>query len=145
MTLTGAAGTGKTRLATHAAAELLDEFPDGVFIVDLAPLADPRHVVTTIARTLGLRAADGDAAAEALRSELAGRTLLLVLDNFEHLLPAAPAVADATSATAVTVLATSRAPLRLPGEHVYAVSPCPFPNRSRTPPGCSRSIPWRSS
>ena len=89
MTLTGPGGAGKTRLALQAAADLLEEFPDGVFFVELAPLTDPALVPSTIA---GARGAGGGRAPvlEALTAFLRDRQLLLLLDNFEHLLPAAP-------------------------------------------------------
>src|SRR6266511_5975396 len=86
VTLTGTGGTGKTRLAAQAAAELLDDFADGVFFVGLAGLADPDLVVPTIAQTLGVRGSSGRPVADALRDYIRERELVLVLDNFEHLL-----------------------------------------------------------
>jgi len=124
VSLTGTGGTGKTRLGLHAAAELLDEFPDGVFFVALAPLADADLVLPTIAQTLGVPARRGEALAAYVRD----RQLLLVLDNFEHVIEAAPLVgAIAGGGSAAKVLVTTRAPLRLAGEQVYPVSPLETP------------------
>ena len=84
LTLTGPGGTGKTRLALQVAAELLDDFPDGVFFVPLAPLRDPELVPSAIASALGVRESAGQPPARAVREALAGKRLLLVLDNFEQ-------------------------------------------------------------
>jgi predicted ATPase/DNA-binding SARP family transcriptional activator len=120
LTLTGPGGTGKTRLALAVAAELETEYRDGAIFVDLAPLRDAELVATTIARAAGAEAQD----VQTLARVLAERELLLVLDNFEHLLKAAPLVAQLlSSAPMVTVLATSRTVLRVSGEHEYAVPP----------------------
>ena len=128
VTLTGAAGIGKTRLAVQAAAKLLDAFADGVFFVELAPLADPELVLPTLAEVLGIREATGRDRAEQLRRRLSGRRSLLVLDNFEHLLDASPALADVvTSISPSTVLVTSRIPLGIDVEHVYGVPPLATP------------------
>jgi predicted ATPase/DNA-binding SARP family transcriptional activator len=128
VTLTGTGGTGKTRLAIQSATGLLDDFADGVVFVGLAPLQDPDLVLSTAAQALGVGATSGDTLAEDLARYLWNRELLLVLDNFEHLLAAAPPVADiAASAAGVKLLATSRAPLRLSAEHVYPVAPLPTP------------------
>jgi predicted ATPase/class 3 adenylate cyclase len=124
VTLVGPGGTGKTRLALEAAAEALDGFPDGVFFVDLTPLGDPGLVAQTIARAQGLRDNEGRSHEEALRAFLRDKHRLLVLDNFEHLLEAAPLVADLLQACPhVRVLVTSREPLRLRGEQLYPVAP----------------------
>lgn len=128
VTLTGAGGTGKTRLAVHAAAELLDEFPDGVWLVDLAPLADPDLVVPTIARTLGINEPGGESPAETLGRQVRQLRLLLVLDNFEHLRAAGPSIAVLLAGgTGLNVLATSRTALRLAAERVYQLSPLETP------------------
>ena len=113
VTLTGPGGSGKTRLALAAAAASVDAFPDGVYLVELAPVADPLVVPATVARALAVRPGE-------LRERLRGRQTLLVLDNFEHLAAAAPWLAEVEDAT---VLATSRAPLRVPGEHELVVAP----------------------
>jgi DNA-binding SARP family transcriptional activator len=129
VTLTGTGGTGKTRLAVQAAAELLDDFADGVFVVDLAPLVDPDLVLAAVAWTIGVRGTSGQTLAEALGRHMRDRRLLLVLDNFEHLLEAAPPIADvAATASSVRLLVTSRAPLRLAGERVYPVPPLETPD-----------------
>ena len=128
VTLTGTGGTGKTRLAAQVAAELLDDFADGVFFVSLAPLANPELALPTVARTLGVPES-GDDVGKALARHLRDRQLLLLLDNFEHLLEAAPVVVAATT-SAVRVLVTSRVPLHLPTEHVYQVSPLETPDRT---------------
>ncbi len=132
LTLTGTGGVGKTRLALHVASELRDGFPDGVVWVSLAPLSDSRLVAPTIARTLGLSTARYKDSNEALRAFLRVRQMLLVLDNFEHLLTAAAGVADLLVACpGLTVLATSRAPLGVQGEQEYAVPPLELPRTDR--------------
>jgi len=128
VTLTGTGGTGKTRLAAQVGAELLDDFPDGVFFASLAPLANPGLVMPTVARTLGVQESGADVG-EALARRLRDRRLLLLLDNFEHVVEAAPAVLAVTT-SAVRVLVTSRIPLHLATEHVYEVSPLETPNRT---------------
>ena len=90
LTLTGPGGVGKTRLAIAAAEQVQERFPDGVWFVDLAPLADPALVVPTIARVVGVREQPGQDPVEALAAFLGERSVLLVLDNLEHLLAAAP-------------------------------------------------------
>lgn len=94
VTLTGPGGSGKTRLALEAADRRLSAYPDGVFVVSLASLADPALVVPTIAATLGIRDAGSQPLPAALQRSLREKHLLLVLDNFEHLLEAAPSVGD---------------------------------------------------
>jgi predicted ATPase len=136
LTLTGAGGVGKTRLALEAARASLDEglFPDGVTFVALAPLGDPRLVVPSIERALGLKEAEGQTSLEALRDYLGEKRLLLVLDNFEHLLGASSEVADLLrSCPALVVLVTSRAPLRLRGEQEWPVPPLELPVSTRSP------------
>jgi predicted ATPase/DNA-binding SARP family transcriptional activator len=128
VTLTGTGGTGKTRLGVHVAASLLDDFEDGVFFVNLAPLTDPELVLTTVGRTLAVPGTSADSLAAALCRHLHDRRFLLVLDNFEHLIEAAQSVADiAATASASRILVTSRAPLHLAGERVYPVSPLETP------------------
>ena len=131
VTLTGTGGTGKTRLAIRVAAGLLDEFTDSVVFVGLAPLQDPDLVLTTAAQALGVLATSSETLADDLGRHLRRRELLLVLDNFEHLLEAAPSVADiAATAAGVKLLVTSRAPLRLSAERVYPVWPLETPSGS---------------
>jgi predicted ATPase/DNA-binding transcriptional LysR family regulator len=116
VTLTGAGGSGKTRLALEAGAALVNDFRDGVYLVELAPLADPSLVMPTILRTVGAQ----DVA------EVAGRRMLLVIDNFEHLSDGAPAIAELLAATdRLRLLVTSRSPLALRGERLYDVPPLP--------------------
>jgi predicted ATPase/DNA-binding SARP family transcriptional activator len=124
LTLTGAGGIGKTRLALAAAREAQPHFPDGAFFVDLAPLADPALVVRAVGDAVGVREAGATPLPEVLRHHLAGRGLLLVLDNFEHLLEAASELAPLLGAAPrLKVLVTSREPLHLRGEHEHPVPP----------------------
>jgi predicted ATPase len=136
LTLTGIGGVGKTRLALEAARASLDGdgFPDGASFVPLAPLGDPALVLPAVARSLGLREAEGRSAVEALRAYLGERQTLLVLDNFEHLLGAAAGVAALIEACpGLRVLATSRAPLRVRGEQEYPVRPLALPPSTNNP------------
>jgi predicted ATPase/DNA-binding SARP family transcriptional activator len=128
LTLTGPGGTGKTRLAVEVARELAPEFDEGSRFVELAPLADPDLVVPTVAKALGVRPRGGEPELEALKQALDGTSLVLVLDNYEHLLEAAPVASRlATALPHLTILSTSRAPLRVSGEHVWHVSPLELP------------------
>jgi predicted ATPase/class 3 adenylate cyclase len=118
LTLTGPGGTGKTRLALQVAAELVGTQRDGVFWVPLAGLTDPELLGSEVAQTIG--------APDDLTGFLRGRQLLLLLDNFEHLLDAAPAVSTVLGACAgVRLLVTSRAPLHVTGEQEYRLEPLP--------------------
>jgi predicted ATPase/class 3 adenylate cyclase len=129
LTLTGTGGTGKTRLALQVAADRLEEFPNGVFFVSLASITDPDLVVSTIAHTLGLRERPGQTIEESLIEYLRDKLMLLLLDNFEQIIAAAPAVADVLAAVpALRLLVTSREPLRVTAEQVYGVPPLPLPN-----------------
>jgi predicted ATPase/class 3 adenylate cyclase len=136
LTLTGPGGTGKTRLAVQSGLELLEDFADGVWFVPLAPLADPALVVPAVTEALGVRDEGGAPLADRLRDFLAPRTLLLVLDNAEHLVtPVAALTADLLAgAPGLTVLVTSRVPLRLRAEREYAVPPLSLPRRKPPPP-----------
>jgi predicted ATPase len=135
VTLTGPGGVGKTRLALQAAADLLEVFPDGAFFVDLAPLVDPALVPSTVASALGVREEGGRPVLEVLIAFLRSRRFLLVLDNFEHLLPASPLVSDLLrTCPGVKILATSRAPLHLRGEREYPVPTLAVPDPNRREP-----------
>ncbi len=134
VTLTGPGGVGKTRLALAVAADTAGAFPHGVAFVSLAPLANPALVVPTIAGTLGLRESGGRDLREALRAYLRPRRMLLVLDNFEHVLAAALEVAELLAACPeLRVLVTSRAPLHLRGEQEVPVAPLELPDLARVP------------
>ena len=133
LTITGSGGVGKTRLALQAAADLLEDFPDGVWFVDLSPLQDPQLVLPTIGAVLGVR--EGEVRAEHLSGVLGGKRVLLVLDNFERVLAAVRPVADLLARVpGVKVLATSRIPLRAYGEQEYPLAPLPLPDPARLPP-----------
>ena len=121
LTLTGAGGTGKTRLSVQLAAEVLDDYPDGVWIVELAPLVDAELVTQTVAETLGVRKGAGREIAEALRE----KRLLILLDNCEHLLTSVANLVEILMRACphVRVLATSREALGVAGEQAYRV-PC---------------------
>jgi predicted ATPase/DNA-binding SARP family transcriptional activator len=122
VTLVGPGGTGKTRLAVAVAADLAPELRDGAAFVDLSAISDPELLLPTIAHELGLEAGTP------LAAHLAGLTMLLVLDNLEQIIEAAPHLTELLSAAPrLRILATSRAPLRLSGEHEYPVPPLPLP------------------
>ena len=122
VTLTGVGGVGKTRLAVQVAAELAGEFPDGVWLVELAPVGDPAAVPDVVAAALGVTPQAGLTVTDSIAQALSGRRLLIVLDNCEHVLGAAGDLVEtilARTAT-VTVLATSREGLRVGGRAVVA-------------------------
>ena len=133
LTLTGPGGVGKTRLALRVAADLAEGFADGVGFVALAAIADPARVSSAIAQALGLR--DGRDPLDALLAGLGHRTFLLVLDNFEQILDAAPVVADLLAACPnLKVLVTSRETLNLYGEQAYLVPALALPDLACLPP-----------
>lgn len=137
LTLTGPGGVGKTRLALAAAAEAAraEGFPDGVYVVDLAPVRNPAFVLSTVGQALGVREGSERSLPEALAAHLQPLRLLLVLDNCEHILPAASQVGDLlTLCPGLQVLAASRAPLRLQGEHLLPVPPLALPPAGATRP-----------
>lgn len=129
LTLTGPAGVGKTRLALAVAPQVADDFPDGVALVDLAPIRDPELVLPTIARVVGLAETGGQPLIARLSDALRDRALLLVLDNFEQVLPAAAALSDLLATCPhLTLLVTSRVPLRLRWEWTLRIAPLPTPD-----------------
>lgn len=129
VTLTGPGGTGKTRLALAVADAISGQFRDGVWFVDLSPITDPGLVASTIADALGLHERGFADELIVLREHLRTRAALLVLDNFEQVLAAAPlVVALLTACPGLSILATSREPLRVSGEREYPVSPLPPPD-----------------
>ena len=135
VTLTGPGGVGKTRLALAVANELADSYPEGVHVVGLASLRDPQLVVSAIATVLGVRGTGERSLQSSLIAALGSKRLLLVLDNFEHVLNAAPLVASLlANCPKLSTLVTSRAPLRLHGEHEIAVPPLSVPENLVAPP-----------
>jgi non-specific serine/threonine protein kinase len=134
LTLTGAGGVGKTRLALALAHELAPTFPGGAAFVPLAPLADSALVLPAIAAAIGLREGGDHTCRDALVAFLEGREPLLILDNCEHVLNAAPEVVDLISSVPrLRVLATSRNLLRVVGEYAIAVPPLPVPASTEVP------------
>jgi predicted ATPase/class 3 adenylate cyclase len=122
VTLTGPGGSGKTRLALHVAAELQSEFRDGVYYIPLEALSDPGLVLATIAERVGT--SDAGPSVDDLALAMADDSVLLLIDNFEHLLEGAPAIAELLAAApGVTILVTSQGPLAVRGEHLYPVPP----------------------
>ena len=131
VTLSGLGGVGKTRLAIQVAQELISDFKDGVFIISLAPLSDPDIVATAIAKTVELHQTPGKSLKDCLIGQLFDRTTLLVLDNFEHLLPAGLFVSELLKSTsALKILTTSRTPLHLYGERRFIIQPFDVPDQS---------------
>ena len=137
LTLTGVGGSGKTRLALEIAADLIENYPDGVWFVDLARLSDPDPVPPAIALVLGVKEASGISPEESLIAFLRSRSLLLLLDNCEHLLEACAQSAQTLlqSCPRLTILATSRNDLQIAGETVWSIAPlaCPDPTRLPSP------------
>lgn len=132
VTLTGPGGVGKTRLALAVAERVAPVFPDCVHVVNLAPLSEPALVVPTVAQTLGVHVAGIQSVQEAIATWLRHRTVLVVLDNCEHLLEAAPDIATLLTLNhGLTILATSRAPLRVTAEREYQVPPLDVPTGDR--------------
>jgi predicted ATPase len=134
VTLTGAGGTGKTRLAQAVATAVQDRYRDGACFVDLSPLTDPSHVPPAIATALGVREIAGETFLQTLSRSLRKRRLLLVLDNCERVLDAAADVAALLAACPdLVILATSRIPLHIRAERELAVTPLPLPDGKDLP------------
>jgi predicted ATPase/DNA-binding winged helix-turn-helix (wHTH) protein len=131
VTIVGAGGIGKTRLALQAAAEVVDAYRDGVWLVELASIRDPSLVPTAVAKSLGVPERSGKPVGESLRAYLKSRQLLLILDNCEHLLDACASLADVLvrGHADLTMLATSREPLRVAGEQTYPLQPLSLPRQ----------------
>jgi predicted ATPase/DNA-binding CsgD family transcriptional regulator len=128
LTLTGPGGVGKTRLALTVAAATADDFPDGVTFVDLAPITDPNLVASAVAQAVGLRETGAEPLIDRLRANLRDRRVLLVLDNFEQVVEAAPLLAHLLGACPhLKMLVTSRMRLRLSSEHEVPIPPLALP------------------
>jgi predicted ATPase/DNA-binding CsgD family transcriptional regulator/Flp pilus assembly protein TadD len=128
LTMVGPGGVGKTRLALQVAEEVLEAFPDGVYFVDLAPVSDPGLVIPAIARTLDVRGATDIPPLSTLKEYLQSKRMLLVLDNFEQVIPAGQHLGELlTSCPDLTFLVTSRSPLRLHAEQEFPVPPLALP------------------
>ncbi|MBA2470573.1 MAG: hypothetical protein H0V37_14300, partial [Chloroflexia bacterium] len=136
VTLTGPGGVGKTSLALQIATEIAGVFDDGAFFVDLSPVRDPQLVLSAIAQAIGLRDAGRRALDEAIVAFLRPREFLLVLDNCEQVIEAAPRIAAlVTACPSLHILATSRIPLRVRGEYRLVVDPLPVPASAQEPAG----------
>lgn len=129
VTLLGMGGLGKTRLSLQAAAELMHQFPDGVWFLDLAPISDPALALAEAAQVLGVREEPERSLLQSVCSFLQTRRVLMILDNCEHLIKPAAELAHAIikAAPQVRLAASSREALRIPGEHAYPVQPLPVP------------------
>ena len=129
VTLTGPGGIGKTRLALAAARQLLPDFADGVWIAEFSAIADPGLVASTVAAAVGLQPGVGVTSPQLVAQALGHRRLLLILDTCEHVIDAGAAMAEALlqAGSGVRILATSREPLRVEGEHIYPVPPLALP------------------
>jgi predicted ATPase/class 3 adenylate cyclase len=143
LTLTGPGGCGKTRLALQAAAELVDEFADGVWLVELGALTDPGLVTQAVASVLGIREESGRPLAASLVDAIRSRRLMLILDNCEHLVDASARLAESLllASPGLKVLATSREPLGIAGEMIYRVPSLTVPEVSQqlTSPDLNRT------
>lgn len=129
LTLVGPGGAGKTRLAIELAWQLRSHFPDGIFFIELTTLREPALLLPAIAHTLGLKEEAGHSLAETLYAYLRPRTILLILDNFEQIVAAAPQLAQLLAAApTLDVLVTSRVALRITGEREYLLNPLPLPD-----------------
>src|SRR5260370_12643923 len=128
VTLTGTGGVGKTRLGLQVATDLLDEFADGVCFVPLASISDADLVIATIAQALGIKEAGERPVADLLQASLRDKHLLLLLDNFEQVLAAAPRLSDLLAdCPELNILVTSRAVLHIRGEPEFSFPPLALP------------------
>jgi predicted ATPase len=130
LTLVGAGGIGKTRLSLQLAADAMEDFPDGIWFVELAPLTEGERVAQAVASALGVREETGRPVGEALLRHLKHRRLLIILDNCEHLASACAQFARQLleAAPQLKLIASSREHLRTAGERVYIVPPLSLPN-----------------
>jgi predicted ATPase/class 3 adenylate cyclase len=134
LTLTGPSGSGKTRLALQAAVEMVEQFKDGVFWVALGPVTEPGLVASTIAQTLGAGESSGRSILDSLKDHLGQQSILLLLDNFEQVISAAPLIAEILAACSeLKILITSREGLRISGESEYPVLPLALPDLKQLP------------
>ena len=134
LTLTGPGGTGKTRLSVEVARRMLARYPDGVYFVELASIADPELVLPSIAQTLSLPDRGGRGTDERLIDFLGERRMLLVLDNFEQVIDAAPEIGRLLAAAPnISILSSSRSALQISGEQEYPVPPLGLPDPSHLP------------
>ncbi|HET7519421.1 MAG TPA: adenylate/guanylate cyclase domain-containing protein [Actinomycetes bacterium] len=132
LTLTGPGGTGKTRLALRVAADEIDRFDHGVFFIDLSPMRDTQAVLASMARTIGLTETGDQSLQAELERQLHHQRVLLILDNFEQVMAAAPTAAELLSGCPrLKLLVTSREALHVRGEHLYAVPPLSLPVAGR--------------
>lgn len=145
VTLLGMGGLGKTRLSLQAAAELIHQFPDGVWFLDLAPISDPALVVSETAQVLGVREEPDRPLLQSLCAHLKTHRALLIFDNCEHVIKVSAQMASAMLKVApnVRIVASSREPLRSPGEQCYPVLPLPLPARGDGIEALSRSTAVR--
>jgi predicted ATPase len=137
VTLTGPGGIGKTRLALQVAGEIADQFPGGVCFIGLSAIGERGLIASTIAQAVGVRETGNTSPQESLKEYVGGlsQPMLLLLDNFEHLVSAAPVIAELlTAGPKLKVVVTSQAPLHVYGEHEFPVPPFALPDPKSTPP-----------